>query len=89
MPEPLAAGPPIVISAASGPGGAALHDVWQSRELLYFLTRRDLKVRYSQTALGIAWAVLQPLAAAAMFTVFFGRVAGLPSDGAPYPLWNV
>ena len=79
---------PIVISAAGGPRWAALPALWQYRELLYFLAWRDLKVRYSQTALGIAWAVLQPLGTAVVFTVFFGRVVGVPSDGLPYPLWS-
>ena len=58
--------------------------VWAYRELLYFLALRDVKVRYKQTALGAAWAVLQPLAATLVFTVVFGRLAKVPSDGVPY-----
>jgi lipopolysaccharide transport system permease protein len=62
-------------------------DVWAYRELLVFLIWRDVKVRYRQTALGMAWAVLQPLLMMVAFTVFFGRLAGLPSGGVPYPLF--
>ena len=58
------------------------------RELLYFLIWRDLKVRYKHTAFGAAWAVLQPLLTMIVFTVFFGRLAGMPSDGLPYPLFS-
>lgn len=61
--------------------------LWAYRELLYFLIWRDVKVRYKQTVLGIAWAILQPLVMIAIFTVIFGRVAGLPSDGIPYALF--
>lgn len=64
-----------------------LRELWAYRELLYFLVWRDVKVRYKQTALGAAWAILQPLATAAVFTIFFGRLAGIPSDGVPYPLF--
>lgn len=64
-----------------------LRDLWQYRELLYFLTWRDIKVRYKQTVLGAAWAVLQPLLATVVFSVFFGRLARLPSDGLPYPVF--
>jgi lipopolysaccharide transport system permease protein len=64
-----------------------LRELWEYRELLGFLAWRDLKVRYKQTAIGVAWAVLQPLAMMAVFTVFFGRLARLPSDGLPYPLF--
>jgi lipopolysaccharide transport system permease protein len=64
-----------------------LHDLWAFRELLYFLTWRDVKVRYKQTELGIAWAILQPLLTMLIFTIFFGRLAGIPSDGIPYPLF--
>jgi lipopolysaccharide transport system permease protein len=61
-------------------------DLWRYRELLYFLARRDIAVRYKQTVLGIAWAVIRPLAMMALFTLIFGRIAKLPSDGAPYSL---
>lgn len=61
--------------------------LWAYRELLYFLTWRDVKVRYKQTALGVAWAVLQPLCTMLVFSLFFGRLAGVPSDGLPYPLF--
>jgi lipopolysaccharide transport system permease protein len=61
--------------------------LWAYRELIYFLTWRDIKVRYKQTAIGVAWAVLQPLAMMLIFTVFFGRLAKIPSEGIPYPLF--
>ena len=64
-----------------------LREVWNYRELLFFLTLRDIKLRYKQTALGVAWAVIQPLATMAVFTVFFGKLGGLPSDGQPYALF--
>src|SRR5579864_4755436 len=65
-----------------------LKDLWQYRELLFFLTWRDVKVRYKQTALGAAWAVIQPLFTMLLFTLFFGRLAKVPSDGIPYPLFS-
>lgn len=64
-----------------------LHDAWAFRELLYFLTWRDVKVRYKQTVLGALWAVIQPLFMMLIFTFFFGRLAGVPSDGVPYPVF--
>lgn len=65
-----------------------LKDLWQYRELLFFLAWRDIKVRYKQTALGAAWAVIQPLFTMLVFTLFFGRLAKVPSDGIPYPLFS-
>ena len=64
-----------------------LHEVFAYRELLFFLVWRDLKVRYKQTILGVAWAVLQPLLTMIVFALFFGRLARVPSDGVPYPLF--
>ena len=64
-----------------------LSDLWAYRELLYFLTWRDLKVRYKQAALGVGWVVMQPLASAVIFTVFLGKLARVPSGGLPYPLF--
>src|SRR5512142_926872 len=61
-----------------------LREIWRYRELLWFLTLRDVKLRYKQTALGVAWAVIQPLFTMAVFTVFFGNLGKLPSDGKPY-----
>ena len=66
-----------------------LDEVWQARELLYFLVWRDIKVRYKQTVLGIAWSVLQPFLTMVVFTIFFGRLAKVPSDGVPYPLFSL
>jgi homopolymeric O-antigen transport system permease protein len=66
-----------------------LDEVWQARELLYFLVWRDVKVRYKQTALGVAWSVLQPFLTMVVFTIFFGRLAKVPSDGVPYPLFSL
>lgn len=62
--------------------------VWRYRELLYFLVWRDLKARYKQTSLGVAWAVLQPFLTMVVFSVFFGRLAGVPSDDLPYPVFT-
>src|SRR5688572_3176837 len=62
-------------------------ELWANRELLAFLTWRDIKVRYQQTVLGAAWAIIQPLATMLIFTLFFGRLAKLPSDGIPYPIF--
>ena len=78
---------PIVIRPSSGWVPLKLGDLWEYRELLYFLVWRDLKVRYKQTVLGIAWVVLQPSFITLAFSIFFGRLARVPSDGIPYPLF--
>ncbi len=65
-----------------------LRELWEYRELLYFFIWRDVKVRYKQTALGAAWAVIQPLLTMVVFTLFFGRLARIPSDGLPYPIFT-
>ena len=88
MAETLGAVRPVVIDAGPATRARDLQELWAHRELLYFLAWRDLKVRYSQTVLGLAWAILQPLGTALVFTVFFGKLAGRPSDGAPYGLWS-
>lgn len=64
-----------------------LKEVWSYRELLYFFVWRDVKIRYKQTVVGVAWVVLQPLLTMGVFTLFFGRLAKLPSDGLPYPVF--
>lgn len=63
-------------------------ELWAYRELLYFLTLRDVKVRYKQTALGAAWAIIQPLFMMLVFSLFFGKLAKVPSDGIPYPIFT-
>jgi lipopolysaccharide transport system permease protein len=78
----------VLIRPISGWVPINLRDLWAYRELLYFLTWRDIKVRYKQTALGMAWVVLQPLLLMLVFTMFFGRLVELPSDGIPYPLFT-
>ena len=83
--EPL---PLVVIEPTRGLAALRLGELWAYRELLYFLVWRDVKVRYKQTALGAAWAILQPLMTAVVFTIFFGRLAGIASDGLPYPLFS-
>lgn len=65
-----------------------LRDLWEYRELLYFLVWRDVKVRYKQTALGAAWAIIQPFMTMVVFSIFFGRLANIPSDGIPYPIFS-
>jgi lipopolysaccharide transport system permease protein len=65
--------------------GFAVAELWGYRELLYFLTKRELQVRYKQSIFGVSWAILQPVALAFLFALFFGRLAKVPSDGVPYP----
>jgi lipopolysaccharide transport system permease protein len=65
-----------------------LHELWEYRELLYFLVWRDIKVRYKQTTLGVTWAIIQPFLTMVVFSVFFGRLAKIPSDGVPYPVFS-
>ena len=79
--------PVIVIRPSMGWVSLRLDHLWQYRELLYFLTWRDVKVRYKQTVLGAAWAIIQPLFTMLIFSLFFGRLARVPSDGVPYPLF--
>jgi lipopolysaccharide transport system permease protein len=78
----------IFIRPSRGWVSLNLRDLWLYRELLYFLTWRDIKVRYKQTVLGAAWAVLQPFFTMVVFSVFFGRLAQVPSDGIPYPIFS-
>jgi lipopolysaccharide transport system permease protein len=80
--------PTVVVQPTRGWTSLRLGDVWEYRELLYFLVWRDVKVRYKQTALGAAWAVLQPAMTMVVFTIFFGNLAGVGSDGLPYPLFS-
>jgi lipopolysaccharide transport system permease protein len=78
--------PLVVIHPTKSWGGAKLGELWASRELLYLLTARDLKIRYKQTLLGAAWVVVQPLLMTVIFTVFLGMIVRVPSGGLPYPL---
>lgn len=67
--------------------GVGLREIWAYRELLYFLTKRELQIRYKQSYLGFAWAIVQPVALTFIFALFFGRLAGLSSEGIPYPVY--
>ncbi len=80
--------PIIHIRPSRGWASLRLDEVWAYRELLYFLIWRDVKLRYKQTALGAAWAILQPLMTMVVFTIFFGRLANIGSDGLPYPVFS-
>ncbi len=80
--------PVIRIEASRGWVKLGLGELWDYRELLYFLIWRDIKVRYKQTVLGAAWAIIQPFMSMVVFTLFFGRLARIPSDGVPYPIFN-
>ena len=84
---PLPDEPLVVIEPSKSWVALNLRDVWAYRELLYFLTWRDVKVRYKQTLLGATWAILQPLCTMIIFTLFFGKFAGLPTDGIPSPIF--
>lgn len=78
----------IVLEPPHGWFDLRLNDIWEFRELLYFLVWRDIKVRYQQTLLGAAWAVIQPVASMIIFSFIFGRLAKLPSNGIPYPIFS-
>ena len=81
--------PRLAIRRQACPGWVAINfkELWQYRELLVFFAIRDIKVRYKQTLLGAAWAVLQPVMTMVVFSIFFGKLAGVPSDGLPYPVF--
>src|SRR2546430_7650502 len=80
--------PVYEIEPSEGWVALRLRELWSYRELLYFVTWRDIKVRYKQTALGAIWAVLQPVLTMIVFSLFFGRLAKMPSDGIPYPIFS-
>lgn len=80
--------PRIEIEAETGRPKLNLKELFEYRELFYFLVWRDIKVRYKQTALGAAWAILQPFLTMVVFSLFFGRLAGIPSEGVPYPIFS-
>jgi lipopolysaccharide transport system permease protein len=86
--SPAVAKPPLLrIAPPSGWLQWNLGEVWQNRELLYFFVWRDIKVRYKQTAVGAAWAILQPFLTMVVFSLFFGKLAHIPSEGLPYPVF--
>ena len=76
-----------IIEPRKGWAPVDLNELWNYRELLHFLTKRDIKVRYKQTVLGGLWAIIQPVFTMLVFTFFFGRLAKMPSDGIPYPIF--
>jgi lipopolysaccharide transport system permease protein len=76
------------LEPSSGWVSLKLSELWAYRELAYFFTWRNIKVRYKQTILGASWAILQPFLTMVVFSLFFGKLAGLDSDGAPYPIWS-
>ena len=93
VPAPVAhAGPAsayhLRIEPSRGWVSLKLRELWEYRELLYFLTWRDVKVRYKQTVLGAAWAIIQPFFTMVVFSLFFGNLARIPSDGIPYPIFS-
>jgi lipopolysaccharide transport system permease protein len=79
--------PHIILQPSRGWAPLRLGELWEFRDLLYFLIWRDVKVRYKQTVLGVAWAVLQPVLSMVIFTLIFGKLVGVRSDGLPYPLF--
>lgn len=80
--------PVTIIKPSKGWISPKLSELWEYRELLYFLTWRDVKVRYKQTVLGATWAIIQPFFTMIVFSLFFGRLAKIPSDGIPYPIFS-
>jgi lipopolysaccharide transport system permease protein len=89
MAEARDGAPVVIIEPSSGWVWLKLHELWVYRELLYFLAWREVKVRYKQTVIGAAWAVIQPLFAMLAFSLFFGKLAKMPSDGIPYPVFSL
>jgi len=88
IPDQTDTSPEIIVTPSRGWRSLELGELWKYRELLYFLTWRDIRVRYKQTVLGAAWAILQPLLTMILFSVIFGYFAGLPSQGIPYPIFT-
>lgn len=86
-PLPLAPLPTLRIAPSKGWVSLKLRELWEYRELLYFLVWRDIKVRYKQTALGATWAIIQPFFTMVVFSIFFGHLGKIPSDGIPYPIF--
>ncbi len=84
----VAAPPKTIIRPSRGWVGLNLGELWRYRELIYFLVWRDIKVRYKQTVLGAAWAILQPFLTMVVFSIFFGELAGMPSGDVPYPIFS-
>ena len=80
--------PLIRIEPTKGWVSLKLKELWDYKELLYFLIWRDIKIRYKQTVLGAAWAIIQPFFTMVVFSIFFGRLAKIPSDGIPYPIFS-
>ncbi len=80
--------PYVRIKPSSGWVSLKLGELWEYRELLYFLVWRDVKVRYKQTALGAAWAIIQPVMTMVVFSLFFGKLGKMSSDGVPYPIFS-
>src|SRR5690349_7028807 len=88
-PQSLPSPPPVIILRPQrGWITLNLPELWEFRELLFFLTWRDIKVRYKQTVLGAAWAIIQPLFTMVIFSLFFGQLAKVPSDGLPYAVFS-
>ena len=86
--QPFCAKPPVLrITPPSRWWAIPFGELWEYRELLYFFVWRDIKIRYKQTAIGAAWAVLQPFLTMLVFSLFFGKLAHIPSDGLPYPIF--
>ena len=81
--------PVLRIKPSQGWVSLKLKELWDYRELLYFLIWRDIKVRYKQTALGAAWAIIQPVMTMVVFSLFFGKLGKMSSDGIPYPIFLV
>ena len=77
-----------ILKPSTGWAALNLQDLWLYRELIFFMTWRDLKVRYKQTLLGASWAILQPFLTMVVFSIFFGNLAKVPSDGVPYPIFS-
>jgi lipopolysaccharide transport system permease protein len=77
----------IIVKPSKGWISLKLKELWEYRELLYFMAWRDIKVRYKQTVLGAAWAIIQPFFTMVVFSIFFGKLARVPSDGLPYPIF--
>ncbi len=86
--KPVGDLPTILIKPSKGWVSLRLDELWAYRELLYFFIWRDVKIRYKQTIMGVSWAIIQPLFTMVIFSLFFGRLAGIPSDDVPYPIFS-